>query len=213
MARNGEPALAALAAQVGNAATAGFGLSLGRDVYRQVRPKNTSNVVLLLLAVCGVFLPALGGMNLCQGHRRGWTGTVLLTFGTSALAVAAGFLIMLFPFFILAEGYNIDRKIMGWIGMITAGLTALGMLIGLLRRAKRLRRFAVIDDNEAFLANSGFRETRGNDVTHYDPNGNALRFLEADPARLIFMAVGRRGRRAYIDLDGSGRMLSYSGIV
>lgn len=33
------------------------------------------------------------------------------------------------------------------------------------------------------------------------------------PDRLIFMAVGRRGRRAYIDLDGSGRMLCYSGIV
>jgi hypothetical protein len=213
MARNGSSALAALAAQVGNAATAGFGLSLGRDVYRKVRPKNTSNVVLLLLAVGGVFLPVLGGINLCQGHRRGWVGTIFLTFGVSVLSVAAGFCIMLSPFVILVEGFNIDIKIVGWILVITTGLTVLGMLIGLFRRAKRLRRFAIINDNEAFLARSGFKETGGSDVTHYDPNGNALRFLEADPDRLIFMAVGRRGRRAYIDLDSSGRMLAYSGIV
>lgn len=213
MARNGGSALAALAAQVGNAATAGFGLSLGRDVYRQVRPKHTSNVVLLLLAVSGIFLPVLGGMNLCHGHRRGWAGTFFLTFGASTLAVAAGFCIMMLPFVILAEGFNIDGKLVGWILVIIAGLTVLGMLIGLFRRAKRMRRFAVIDANEAFLARSGFRETGGSDVTHYDPDGNGLRFLEAGPDRLIFMAVGRRGRRAYIDLDGSGRMLSYSGIV
>jgi len=214
MARNGSSALAALAAQVGNAATAGFGLSLGRDVYRKVRPKNTSNLVLLLLAVCGVFLPVLGGINLCQGHRRGWIGTIFLTFGASVLAVAAGFLIILSPVVLFAHNFDdIDKEMVGWILMITAGLTVFGMLIGLYRRSGRLRRYAVINDNETFLARSGFKETGGSDVTHYDPDGNALRFLEADPERLVFMAVGRRGHRAYIDLDGSGRMLSYSGIV
>lgn len=214
MARNGTSALAALAAQVGNAATAGFGLSLGRDIYHRVKPKQASNVFLLLFAVGGVFLPIWGGMNLCQGHRRGWVGTVFLTFGTSVLAATAGFLIILSPVVLFANGFDgISKEIIGWILMITAGLTVLGILVGLFRRAKRLRQFAIINDNEAFLSRSGFKETGGSDVTHYDPDGNALRFLEAGQDRLIFMAVGRRGRRAYIDLDSSGRMLSYSGIV
>lgn len=157
--------------------------------------------------------------NLLQGYRRGWIGTIFLTCGLSMLAMIAGlFVMLLFAGLISDVLFRIPNnefleKYGGWFMAATAGLTLFGMMIGLFRRRGRLRRFAAIEHNEAFLAENGFKETAGRDVTHYDADGNALRFLEASPDRLSFMVVGRRGRRAYIDLDENGRMLSYSGIV
>lgn len=135
------------------------------------------------------------------------------------LAVTAGFFLIFFFAMIIGDVFfGIRSKAFiemygGQVTAATAGLTLFGMMIGLFRRRRRLKRFAAIEHNEAFLAENGFKETLGRDVTHYDADGNALRFLEASPDRLSFMVVGRRGRRAYIDLDESGRMLSYSGIV
>lgn len=211
--------LSEMAAQIGNAAKAGFGLSLGRDIHRGVRPKNASPVVVILVAICGAIPPALGGVILTQGYRRGWIGTIFLTIGLSILAVIVGFFLIFFLAMLFADilfRIRTDDFIEtygGWVVAATAGLALFGMMVGLFRRPRRLKRFAAIEHNEAFLAENGFKETPGKDVTHYDPEGNPLRFLEGDPERLIFMAVGRRGRRAYIDLDNSGRMVSYSGIV
>lgn len=211
--------LADLAAHVGSAATSGFGLSLGRDLYRGIKPSSTSSAIVLLAVICAPILPAAGGLALIQGYRRGWIGTILLTFGLSMLAVTAGFFLIFFFAMIIGDVFfGIRSKAFiemygGQVTAATAGLTLFGMMIGLFRRRRRLKRFAAIEHNEAFLAENGFKETPGRDVTHYDADGNALRFLEASPDRLSFMVVGRRGRRAYIDLDESGRMLSYSGIV
>ena len=96
---------------------------------------------------------------------------------------------------------------------VTAFLAGVGMLTGLYQRPKRLRAFAVKRHNERFLAENGFKETDGKDITHYAPDGQALRFLEAHPGKLVFMVVGKRGKRAFIDLDENGRMLSYTGVV
>lgn len=211
--------LSALAVQVGGAATAGFGLSLGRDIYNRFKPRSFSSAIIIIASICGPVLPVIGGIALLQGYRRGRVGTIFLTFGLSMLAIVGGFFVVLLLAVVVSSALSgISTKDFlemygAWIIAATAGLTLIGMVIGVFRRGRRLRRFAAIDHNEAFLAENGFKETNGRDVTHYDPDGNALRFLEASPGRLAFMVVGRRGRRAYIDLDHSGRMLSYSGVV
>ncbi len=219
VAKGNRSTLADLAAHVGHAAKSGFGLSLGRDIYHRVKPNNLSTAFVILVAMFGPILPVLGGIRLLQGYRRGWIGTIFLTCGLSMLAMIAGlFVMLLFAGLISDVLFRIPNnefleRYGGWFMAATAGLTLFGMMIGLFRRRGRLRRFAAIEHNEAFLAENGFKETAGRDVTHYDADGNALRFLEASPDRLSFMVVGRRGRRAYIDLDENGRMLSYSGIV
>lgn len=140
--------------------------------------------------------------------------TIFLTVGLSALLIATGLGILLLPVMLIGEtSGNLSAQYFSVTVVTTVVLVMIGVLIGLSRRRGRLRKFAIIEHNEAFLTNNGFKETAGSDVTHYDPQGNALRFLEPGARRLVFMAVGRRGRRAYINLDESGRMLAYSGIV
>ena len=64
-----------------------------------------------------------------------------------------------------------------------------------------------------FLLQNRIQETGDEDVTHIDSSNNKLRLLEENTDMLVFMAVGRRNRRAYINLDRDGRMIEYTGVV
>lgn len=203
--------LTLVAAGVGGAAVAGFGLSFGRDIYN--KSKKNMDVILLLLAV--VFCPFIGGRGLVRGHDRGLFGTIFLTVFGSILLIAIGLCAATLVFQIIVELGEVEnafpRALRGGL-VTTAALTSIGVLFGLIQRPKRLNAIAISKANDQFLSDNGFRETNGADITHYDPDGQALRFLEAHPDRLVFMVVGRRGKRAYIDLDKNGRMAGYSGI-
>jgi hypothetical protein len=205
--------LALVAAGAGGAAVAGFGLSFGRDIYK--KSKKNIDVILLILAV--IFCPFIGGRGLVRGHDRGLIGTIFLTVVWSILLIAIGFCAA--TLVVLGIG-SMDKSdpanplpfaLLGGF-VVSAAVAAIGVIAGLIQRPKRLKAIAVSKDNDKFLADNGFRETEGTDITHYDPNGQALRFLEAHRDRLVFMVVGRRGKRAYIDLDQDGRMVGYSGV-
>jgi hypothetical protein len=205
--------LALVAAGVGGAAVAGFGLSFGRDVYKKT--KNNIGVIALVFAV--IFCPFIGGRGLLRGHARGLFGTIFLTLLGSVFLIVIGFCGAAFLAFEVVVMGKIDPDnplplalLVGFL--TTAVITGVGVLVGLIQRPARLKAIAVSKANEEFLTNNGFMETNGTDITHYDPSGQALRFLEAHPDRLVFMAVGRRGKRAYIDLDSDGRMVGYSGV-
>lgn len=205
--------LALVAAGVGGAAVAGFGLSFGRDIYKKT--KKDIGIIVLVLAV--IFCPFIGGRGLVRGHDRGVLGTLFLTVIGSMLLIAAGFCAATVVSFMVVSMGKVDPDkapamavLLGLV--LTAVIAGIGCVVGLFQRPKRLKAFAASRANEKFLADNGFRETDGTDITHYDPSGQPLRFLEAHPDRLVFMAVGRRGKRAYIDLDQDGRMLSYSGV-
>ncbi|WP_109366644.1 hypothetical protein [Ochrobactrum soli] len=208
--------LALIATGVGGAAVAGFGLSMGRDIYKGTK-KNGGNL-LLLLAV--IFCPFIGGRGLVRGHDRGVLGTLFLTYIGSILLIAIGFIAASILAFEGLAATSKESEAGGVIMLammigaaVTAFLAGIGMLTGLYQRPKRLRAFAVNRYNERFLTENGFKETDGKDITHYAPDGQALRFLEAHPGKLVFMAVGKRGKRAFIDLDNDGKMVSYTGVV
>lgn len=205
--------LAILAAGVGGAAVAGFGLSFGRDIYK--KSKKNLEIILLLLAV--IFCPFIGGRGLVRGHDRGVFGTIFLTIIGSVVLIAIGFCAATFLVFEIVVMGNVDPNnplplaLLGGF-VATAVIAGIGILVGLIQRPKRLKAIAIGKANEKFLADNGFRETEGKDITHYGPDDLALRFLEAHASRLVFMVVGRRGKRAYIDLDQDGRMIGYSGV-
>lgn len=208
--------LALIATGVGGAAVAGFGLPLGRDIYKGTK-KNGGNL-LLLLAV--IFCPFIGGRGLVRGHDRGVLSTLFLTYIVNIFLITIGFVAASFLAFQGIAATSKETEAGGVIVLavvtgasVTAFLAGIGMLTGLYQRPKRLRAFAVKRYNERFLADNGFKETDGKDITHYAPDGQALRFLEAHPGKLVFMAIGKRGKRAFIDLDENGRMLSYTGVV
>ncbi|MBZ9898528.1 hypothetical protein LB545_29895 [Mesorhizobium sp. BR1-1-6] len=215
MSSNGRPKLALVAAGIGGTAVAGFGLGLGRDIYR----KTKKNVELIALLLAAVFCPFIGGRGLVRGHNRGIFGTIFLTILGSLLLIVTGFCaatLLLFGILVLVGDGKTDTPfLLALLGglVVTALHAGIGMVVGLVQRPKRLKAIAVGKFNERFLEENGFQETDGDDITHYDDSGQALRFLEAHQSRLVFMAVGRRGKRAFIDLDQDGRMVSYSGIA
>ena len=205
--------LALVAAGASGAAVAGFGLAFGRDVYN----KTKKNIGLIALMFAAIFCPFIGGRGLVRGHDRGVIGTLFLTFIGSVLLIVVGFGVVAIAVFGVLTVVNFDpHKVPSMAAVASFVLTATaagtGFLVGLFQRPKRLKAFAVRRSNEKFLEDNGFRETDGTDITHYDPNGQPLRFLETHPDRLVFMVVGRRGKRAYINLDREGRMLDYSGV-
>ncbi|ESY55575.1 hypothetical protein X744_19200 [Mesorhizobium sp. LNJC372A00] len=62
----------------------------------------------------------------------------------------------------------------------------MGIVVDIVQRPKRLKATAVGKFNGRFLEENGFRETDGDDISHYDDSGKALRFLEAQQNRLNF---------------------------
>lgn len=209
--------LSLIAAGVGASAVAGFGLSAGRDIYKNT--KKAGGGLLLILAI--IFCPFIGARGLVRGHNRGFIGTVFLTFIASILLIAIGFVAATFGAWVIvamnSPAGSDDGAVLMSAALIGAGVTAIiaivGLLIGLMQRPKRLRIFEVERFNKRFLKEHGFQETDGSDITHYDPDGQPLRFLEAHQGKIVFMAVGKRGKRAFINLDSDGRMVGYTGIV
>lgn len=197
------------------AAVGGFGASFGRDVYRTTK-KNLVLLIAVGVALSATALPFLGGRNLVRGHQRGLFSTIVVTILGSMVLVALGFVAAFLVDFILQSFSRVETDppvlpryaAIATIVLMAAGV---GLLVGLVERSSRLRRFRIVADNDAFLSRNDIAETGGRDVTHRDGAGNQLRFLEANKDSLVFMVVGRRGKRAFIDLDADGRMVSYSG--
>jgi len=201
--------LGAVALGVGGAAVAGFGASAGRDFYRSV--KKSIGGLFVLFAVAGaVFLPFLGMRNLFRGYAPGewWKsiGDILLVpagmglgIGVAMFAGLMGLELMTMSFVIILGGSTI------------AAVT--GIFVGLVQRPRAKRRYAIALRNEEFLASHGIHETGEVETTHFDADGNALRLMERTPNSIVFMAVGKRNRRAYIELTKEGEMIGYTGVV
>ena len=146
-----------------------------------------------------------------RGYRRGIFAIIFSTVILNLLIWGLGALVLSFVASILAE--ESENSISVFLGAPLVSLTGLGFLIGVLQRPGRKRQFAIEEENETFLLQNGIQETGGEDVTHIDSNNNKLRLLEENNDMLVFMAVGRRNRRAYINFDQDGRMIEYTGVV
>jgi hypothetical protein len=178
--------------------------------------------LLLLLAAAvatAIALPFIGARNMVRGYERTKAETILITGAWNAALIAAGIGIgaLTLPYILSALGSHPSSGAPqpDYTGAVT--LTAIsaivGFIFGAIERPKRKELFAIANDNMQFMARIGFRATGAADVTHYDAENNPLRYLETRGNQQVFMAVGRRNRRAYIDLDATGRMTRYSGIV
>ena len=192
-------------------------------------------VGLILIAIVG---PVMGTMRMVRGYRRGIFATIFSTVILNLLIWGIGAFMLAIAVSVLDE--EIESSIS--VGMPLVGLTGFGFLIGVLQRPGRKRQFAIDEENaillaqrmeeeraiaaqrmeeehaiaqenETFLLQNGIQETGGEDVTHIDSNNNKLRLLEENNDMLVFMAVGRRNRRAYINFDQDGRMIEYTGVV
>ena len=196
---------------VGRAAVAGFGLSLGRDLYRLAK-RLAALTLCAAIPFLWIILPFLAGRLLVR--RKGmWdyvVGIPAFIVGALACVAAAAYL----TDFQMTESLiprSIEVLLMQAFLLFAAGFT-LGSYRALGDRALQSAASTIAERNSDFFHRHGIRETGGRQVTHYDGQNNPLRFLEAHNDRLLFMVVGARGRRAQIMLDEDGSMRSYSGV-
>lgn len=209
--------LAYIAAGIGASSIAGYGLGIGRDSWRFTK-KNVPLIIALLILSGVLALPFLGGRNLLRGYPErsffaGFIGTLW-----ALLMICFGVIIAAAIVFVL--GIILEQQPQDAIGfalsvafIVGSASLVLGLVVGLLQRPSRRRKFAIAASNEAFLEKMGFIETGEEEITHYDGSGNPLRLLERTKDTMVFIAVGRRNRRAYIKLEGGGLMTGYSGVI
>ena len=223
----GSQLVRATASTVFGSAVAGYGFAIGRDAWRHTK-KN--GVILLILAVLlfGLCAPFFAARGVVRHHQRGFLRTLLATILGNGLLWCVG-VSVLFVTFVFIEallssqpssgtamqgGYaSVSPGLFPLFVLVVVGITLAGFLVGLWQRPKRKRAFTIALDNDRFLASNGIHETGGHDITHVDDEGNHLRLMEINRMYIVFMAVGRRNRRAYIHLDTEGRMVEYTGVV
>ncbi len=190
---------------------AGAGLSAGRSLWHGF--KNNWQFFLILVIIFGsLYLPFAGTRNMAIGHfDRGFFKTIFFTFIGSLLMVLIGAAFFLLELGMIASPENDS----GWNDLILYFSIALGFLClsgfiaGLTQRSKRRRAYYINVGNEAFMRKKGFRETGGSDITHYDAQDTPLRVIDIQTSRIVFMVVGARGKRAYINMDNDGRFIDY----
>lgn len=189
---------------------AGVGMSAGRDGWKAIKKMGW----FLLFLFCTITLPYLGARGLVWGHDRGFFGTLFKTIIFNIILILSGFSVTI----IIASVFGLSLLGSGGGAVVASVATAsvlfvpallAGLIKGLWDRRKRVKAIRIKRLNDRFLINEGIEETNGKDITHYDSNHLPLRFLEQNKKQLIFMLVGKRGKRAFIDLDNDGQMQRY----
>lgn len=206
MAASSQGALRGLAAIAAGSAAAGFGWSAGRDLYR--KGKEWILPVIAFVAVAGG--SGYAAWNLSRGHH---SSSILRVVG--AILAAAGSL-TLCAILVAVMGQPQTGKpnpsaggLLGLALMIHAASAVIGLLVGLAQRGRRVRTFALERDNLAFMNANGIRDVGGREETFVDAAGNELKLDDVRRDAMVFRVQGRRGARAYVDLDASGRMIAY----
>lgn len=212
--------LAKLGASIGRAAVFGYGASAGRSAWKKTEKYSGSLfLVAVAIAVClaAVVLPFWGARETVRGHQRSLLAFLFLTIlaPIGAIVLGAGSAVVVDLLIQSLQGIKnetAEPRFVVVIGIV--GVAALlGVLSGLIQRSARLEAFAVIDLNEGFLRERGIREVSEPNATHIDRWGNLLRLLDHDGTQMTFLAVGKRNKRAYIQLGLGGRMRAYSGVI
>ena len=182
------------------ATVAGFGLSFGRDIYRNI--KKNAGTIILLAALLGT---AFAVWDMTRGHKRTAT-TTLLIWVFDPFVILVSLVVTVIASAAATQGPAAIPVAL----IVQAILAGVGWLVGRRQRSARLEAWAVEDHNLRFLDSRGFRDVGGRDQTLVDPNGQEIRFDDMREDAILFKVQGRRGVRARIELDRTGRMIDYS---
>ena len=194
---------------VAGSALAGFGLSFGRDVYRKA--KRYWLLLMLLVCLAGVFFSALWLFR----NYRSMAGAIFKRLGALVVLAAC-----------TAATYAVQATLSAdvpylaeWTVSIYGILFLAGAGLGAKHRRRRWLAWRAEEHNEAFLAERGLEvvdvDEKGNLRLREGTDGGAYRLMDdlTVAGELEFMALGRRGKRAYLSYDETGRYTEWSGLV
>ena len=207
-------------------AVAGFGFSLGRDVYKKF--KELSHIILLLIFAFSTFaFPFLSASKTFRWYPitkiRWFFSKFLLWMLVCLLGLLVSILLLMalqgLEFFtssanLLKLEVTRDQANIINSSIFVSFFYLLGVVDGLRRRTKRKQVYQIEVDNSQFLDDIGIYETDGsNSFTHVDEEGNWLRLENIGRDLVEFFVVGKRNKRSYIYIDSSGRFSEYSGVI
>lgn len=187
---------------IGGSAVRGFGASIGRDTWRAAK-NNPVLFALLALTTAVVMLP------FTVGRDRGPASPQDKRVTSGILLIAAGVLLTL----MLARSRLHLGPLAVPLLILAAVVVVMAVLYGWSRKTRGKAEIGVEEHNEQFLRQFGFQYIGETEITHMDGDGNPLRLVEQTDDSLVFQAVGRRNRRAYISISPEGRMLGYTGVI
>ncbi|MCK2055265.1 hypothetical protein [Methylobacterium sp. 37f] len=206
MAATPQGTLRGLAAIAAGSAAAGFGWSAGRDLYRKGKDWVLPAIALAVVAGGSGY----AAWNLSRGHGAPSVARVI------GAALAAMGSLALCLFLIVGAGEpQPGRPAVGTGGMIGTALlihtasAVIGLIVGLAQRGQRVRTYNLERANLDFMDANGIRDVGGREDTFIDASGNELKLDDVRRDAMVFRLPGRRGARAYIDLDACGRMVAY----
>lgn len=188
-------------------ATAGFGGSFGRDLYKSAK-KNPA-----IYAVMGALLLVFGWRNAFLGYGRSTAYFVFVTvIGSTLMILVGGALLAVFAhmFALSFVGQNHPLAAMFSGGAVLVSSVG-GILWGRSARAARIREIHLAVLNYHFLDENGFSESEFESDQMVDADGHTLKIIEQTPEKIVFSVVGRRSLRAAIRLQ-DGEMMSYTGV-
>ncbi|MFC3692177.1 hypothetical protein ACFOWB_08090 [Chenggangzhangella methanolivorans] len=190
-------------------AVAGVGFSAGRDFYKGMK----NNAFLIVAALVLLVAPFMLARMVTQGHdaREGQKSTLP--------AIGLGAIFLLLIYFLITGGYGERNPATGSTDnsgtialvllMISSLAAALGTLMGLSERPKRLRGFRIAADNERFLQDNGIRNLGGESQALRDAAGTEMVIDERRDNEIVLKVVGRRMKRAFLTHDDEGRFIQY----
>jgi hypothetical protein len=198
-------------------AVAGAGFSLGRDIYRLFK-KNLLILIGVFAALFFLALPYIAASKLFFYRplsKLKWCLIVLIPWSVlgsvGLIPVVVGFT------YFKSDVYTFHPEIPnGTLYGICYWLLAflLGALVSKSKRAIAKEAYEIEVFNESFMKDNGILEVDGAaSFTHEDAEGNKLRLDGIGRDLVEFFVIGKRGKRAFIYLDESGRFSQYSGIV
>ena len=220
---------------VAGSALAGFGLSLGRDTYKQTK-KDADVLILFLLIilVLGFFIYGLflSSVWLFRNYQT-LVGTIFKKFfalvvfvffyiapvvallnleptteGLVTHAIETGRFAPIFGHLVSSLGTS---SFLGITFLLQNLLVLAGCLTGYVQRKKRRLAWEAEAHNVSFFDENGIEQLDDNNLR--DSEGNRFRLKNTFANELEFIAEGRRSKRAYIKYDETGKYTEWSGLV
>ena len=182
-------------------ALSALGFSLGKDIYKG--GKNSAGgligILIVLLLAAGIYY---GGVIFSRNYKS--------TIGELTGKVSGALLVVVASFFVfhISRGIGLDDT----QSLLTiAAILVLGLVNGFLQRGPRLLAWEAEFHNDEFLSRAGLIQI--DDENLPDALGNRFRLDEVAAGMMEFMVLKRRGRRAFLQFDESGKFTHWSGVV
>ncbi len=203
----------------------GVGFSFGRDIYKKIKKNLTLLIAVVIFLGC-LIAPYLSAKKIFQWYPvKNIKWCLLVFFPWFLLCVVSLAILLLYGsalFPIPDEAVNtailgvypITQKGFLIVLLMWIFLFVVGMLNALYKRPLQKAIFLTEEYNESFLERNGIEEVDGgNSFSHIDEDGNMLRLVSMGADVIVFMAIGKRSKRAFITIGDDGRFKEYSGVV